>query len=83
MTETKHITDVGAPDPELNTSPIVDESGEDEDIETLRQQVPGEPVCYFNDKSFHSGTYIKSGTSVFRCDYGLWIPAGPGDPDNP
>ena len=81
MTNVKHTADVGAPDPELQTSPIVDESGEE--ISTLRQQNPGEPVCYFNDRSFHHGTYVKSGSSVLKCDYGIWIPAGPGDPDNP
>jgi hypothetical protein len=81
MTETQHIIDVGAPDPELNTSPIDDESGDD--VDTLRQQVPGEAVCYFNDKSYHNGSYVKSGTSILKCDYGIWIPAGPGDPDNP
>lgn len=81
MTDTKHAEDVGAPDPELNSSPISEEGGEDDDV--LRQQVPGEPVCYFNDRSFANGTYIKSGTSILKCDYGIWIPAGPGDPDNP
>ena len=81
MTELKHIIDVGSPDPELNTSPIADESDDDTDV--LRQQIPGEPVCYFNAKSFDNGTYIKTGTSVLKCDYGIWIPAGPGDPENP
>lgn len=47
MTDLKYTMDVGAADPELNTSPIVEES---DDAEVLRQQVPGEPVCYFNKK---------------------------------
>jgi len=81
MTESKNVTDVGAPDPELNTSPIAEEGSDD--TEVLRLEVPGEPVCYFNDISFATGTYIKSGTSVLKCDYGIWIPAGPADPDNP
>lgn len=81
MTDLKHVIDVGAPDPELNTSPIAEEGREDDDV--LRQQVPGEPVCYFNEKSYATGAYIKSGTSVLKCDYGIWVPAGPGDPDNP
>jgi hypothetical protein len=62
MTELKHAEDVGAPDPELNTSPIAEE-GSDE-TEVLRQEVPGEPVCYFNNQSFPTGAYIKSGTSI-------------------
>jgi hypothetical protein len=81
MAELKYTTDVGAPDPELNTSPIAEEG--DDDTEALRQLVPGEPVCYFNGKSFATGTYVKSGASVLKCDYGIWIPAGPADPDNP
>lgn len=81
MTDLKHVVDVGAPDPELNVSPIAEES--EDDTETLRQQVPGEPVCYFNGKSFDTGAYIKSGASILKCDYGIWIPAGPADPDNP
>jgi hypothetical protein len=81
MTEFKYAEDVGAPDPELNTSPIAEEG--DDDTETLRQQVPGEPVCYFNEKSFATGSYVKSGTSILKCDYGIWIPAGPADPENP
>lgn len=81
MSELKYTTDVGAPDPELNTSPIADEASDD--TETLQQLVPGEPVCYFNDKSYETGTFVKSGTSVLRCDYGIWIQAGPADPDNP
>lgn len=81
MTQGKHIEDVGVADPELNTSPIADEG--DEETEVLRQEMPGEPVCYFNNKSFKTGDYIKTGAVVLKCDYGLWIPAGPADPDNP
>ena len=81
MTEPKHAEDVGAPDPELNTLPIAEEGGDETEI--LHQEVPGEPVCYFNNQSFPTGAYIKSGTSILKCDYGIWIPAGPADPDNP
>jgi len=81
MTEPKHAYDVGAPDPELNTSPIAEEN--DNESEALRQEVPGEAVCYFNNKSYPTNTYIKSGSSLLKCDYGIWMPAGPADPDNP
>ena len=81
MPQFKSVTDVGAPDPELKSSPIAEEG--DENTEALRSEIPGEPVCYFNDKSFDNGRYIKSGTSILKCDYGIWIPAGPADPDNP
>jgi hypothetical protein len=55
MTEFKHAVDVGVADPELNTSPIADEG--DEETEVLRQEMPGEPVCYFNNKSFFVFTF--------------------------
>ena len=81
MTELKHTQDVGAPDPELNTSPIAEEN--DAEAEVLRLEVPGEPVCFFNNQSFPIGAHIKSGGSLLRCDYGIWVQAGSADPDNP
>ena len=48
MTEFNNIKDVGAPDPELNTSPIAEENNKA--TEGLRQKVPGEPVCYLITK---------------------------------
>ena len=81
MDQTQHAKDVGSPDPELNTSPIAEEN--DDETEALRQEIPGEAVCYFNSESFPTGAYIKSGSSLLKCDYGIWMPAGPGDPDNP
>ena len=80
MTNT-HPQDVGAPDPELKTSPIAEENSEE--TEDLRQEEPGEAVCYFNDKSYKTGDYVKSGTSILKCVYGIWVPAGSSDPDNP
>ena len=81
MTEIEHVQDVGAPDPESKTSPVAEES--DSESEALRQQVPGESVCYFNNQSFPTGAYVKSGTSILKCVYGIWEPAGSSDPDNP
>ena len=81
MSQSKNATEVGAPDPEYNTSPIAEESNDDTEI--LRSEVPGEPVCYFNDKRFATGDFIKSGTSLLKCDYGIWIPAGPDNADIP
>ena len=70
----KDLPDQGAPDPELKNSPIADEL--DEDAESLRQQMPGDVVCYFNDRGFGHGEEIRSGESVLRCNYGLWIRQG-------
>jgi hypothetical protein len=72
---------VGSQDPARRNSPIGTET--DEDTEVLRQEIPPEPVCYFNDKAYPDGTIVKSGTERLRCDKGIWVSAGPGDPANP
>jgi hypothetical protein len=72
---TTRAPQVGAPDPERKTSPVAWET--DEDTETLRESVPDEAVCYFNDGSYRDGTVIKSGSTLLRCDHGVWVPAGP------
>jgi len=72
---TKGTQQVGAPDPERKNSPVAWES--DEDIETLRESVEDEPVCYFNDLAYADGTVVESGGTLLRCDRGLWLPAGP------
>lgn len=76
-----NVPDVGSPDPELNTSPIADEM--DEDYEVLKQELPGEPVCYFNDQSYANNSYVRSSTALLKCDYGIWLKRGGSDPDNP
>lgn len=81
MTERTHAPQVGAPDPELRTSPIMAEM--DWESEDLKQEQPGEPVCYFNDVSYPNGAYVSSGSTVLHCHYGIWVEAGSSDPDNP
>jgi hypothetical protein len=80
---TAHIPgpQVGAPDPELRTSPILEE--QDEDFEVLKLETPGEPVCYFNNRSFPQGARVCSGEALLRCDYGIWIRIGSCDRDSP
>ena len=75
------IQDVGAQDPELKNSPVAEESLEEDP--TLRLEVPGEAVCYFNEEVFDQNTVVKSGTALLRCDRGIWTPAGSADSDNP
>jgi hypothetical protein len=75
------LPEVGPMDPELNNSPIAEEL--DEDVETLRLAVPGEPVCYFNGRAYPNGTYVRSGTQVLKCQYGIWLDTGSADPYNP
>jgi hypothetical protein len=72
------IVDVGAQDQELKNSPIADEG--DEDTEALREALPGAPVCYFNGIAYSHGAIIKSGSQALRCERGLWVRAGSGDP---
>ena len=77
----RSVLQVGAQDPELLNSPIAEEVDEDTDV--VRQQVPGEPVCYFNGAEYPHGTYVASGTTVLQCSYGVWIESGSADPANP
>lgn len=75
------IEELGVQDPDLRNSPIAWEA--DEDSEALRASLPEGPVCYFNDQAYANGTVVKSGSALLRCDRGLWVEGGPGDPQNP
>ena len=75
------VRQVGAQDPELPNSPIAQE--EDEDTDVVLQQVPGEPVCYYNGTGFPHGAYVASGSALLKCNYGVWVEAGSADPRNP
>jgi Protein of unknown function (DUF1496) len=74
------IPHVGAQDPELKNSPIAAE--EDEDTDVVRQQVPGEPMCWFNGRSFQDGSYVVSGSLLLQCSRGVWMESAAGDPKN-
>jgi hypothetical protein len=80
-TQHRSIPQVGAQDPELRNSPIAEE--EDEDTDTVRQQLPGEPVCWYNGGEYRHGDYVASGSQVLLCSYGVWVEAGSTDPRNP
>lgn len=67
--------ELGAQNPELKNSPIAWEG--DEETETLRESLPSEPVCFFNDREYANGTIVTSGSTRLRCERGVWIPAGP------
>lgn len=63
---------VGAPDPELQTSPILDED-EREDIEPEVSSA----WCFFNGASFRVGDYVVSGSELLRCEApGVWVRKG-------
>ncbi len=65
----------------IRSSPIAEEL--DDDLEMLRQELPGEPVCVFNNRDYASGERVCSGDTLLRCDYGIWVREGTCDPDNP
>jgi hypothetical protein len=53
------IPNVGAPDPELKTLPILD----DEEEETLDAELESS-ACYFNGVPYAIGQYVRSGDEV-------------------
>jgi hypothetical protein len=67
--------ELGAQDADLKSSPIAWER--DEESETLRESVPSEPICFFNDREFAHGTVVESGSVRPRRERGIWVPAGP------
>ena len=73
-----HVPQVGAPDPESRTSPILDEYEElslDMEIEA--------GACYFNGASYPIGAYVRSGSEVLHCEErGVWVRKGEVRPDS-
>ena len=72
---------VGAIDPKLKTSPVLEETAE-ESYE-LRHDVPDPSICFFNGEAFSTGEFVRSGAAVLECQNGVWDEVGPADPDNP
>jgi hypothetical protein len=69
---TEPLQQVGAPDPELRTSPIFDEDEE-------RSLDLGEEasVCYFNSLAYPLGAFVRSGHELLRCEEGgVWVRRG-------
>lgn len=64
-----HVTQVGAPAPELKTSPIYDEFEDDSldlELET--------GACYFNSVVYPRGQYLLSGDELLHCEErGIWV----------
>lgn len=72
---------VGDQDPEQKNSPIAAEM--DEETQLLREEIPGDAVCYFNGEAFGQGVLVQSGSLMLKCDRGIWVPVGSADTDNP
>lgn len=67
---------VGAPDPELKTSPILDE--EDENELSLDAELES-AVCYFNNTAYRNGQCVVSGDEVLQCERGVWVRRSEGE----
>lgn len=71
----RNIPDVGAPDPERRTSPILDVEDEEFDLDTDLDQETG--VCYFNGVAYALGSYVRAGSEVLHCEErGVWVRKG-------
>lgn len=67
-----HVPEVGAPDPELKTSPIFDEY---EEVSLDMELEAG--VCYFNSAAYPIGQFVRSGSELLRCEgRGVWVREG-------
>lgn len=64
--------DLGAQDPELKNSPVAWET--DEETDTLLEVQTGGGTCYFNGSAYPHGTLVRSGSTLLRCEGGVWVP---------
>jgi len=82
MNQHHSLFQLGAPDPDTKTSPILEDT--DEEVETLAQGLEEDNQCYFNNVSYQDGSYACSGSGeLLHCEKGIWRRAGGCDPDNP
>jgi hypothetical protein len=70
------LPQVGAPDPELDTSPIIVESEYDETAASPDLELEA-AACYFNGEPFTLGACVLSGAEVLQCTgRGVWLRKG-------
>ena len=75
---THNIEQVGAPDPELRNSPILDDEDEEFPIDPAVET----GVCYFNGVAYPLGAYVGSGSELLHCEErGVWVRKGEFRPD--
>jgi hypothetical protein len=72
MPKSHHAPQVGAPDPEHRTSPILSretDTGELSFDSELEQE-----ACLFNDQRYELGEYVRSGSELLHCvERGVWV----------
>ncbi len=66
---TTRLPQLGVPDPERNTSPILEEQEERNPELDMENR-----VCHFNDAVYSVGDLVLCGAEVLRCDEGgVWV----------
>jgi hypothetical protein len=71
MTTRHQAPQLGAPDPERRNSPIFDRWDNDELSFDSELESSG---CYFNDRQFAIGEYVRSGDELLHCtERGIWL----------
>lgn len=71
------VPQVGAPDPELKNSPIIDEFEPDEEQAGSRDLELEAAACYFNGEAYPIGSYVQSGSELLQCNgRGIWTRKG-------
>ncbi len=61
---------VGAPNPEMDTSPIVGDFDDDDEVEPNVNT----GACYFNGVAYRLGDRVLSGAELLRCEPpGVWV----------
>lgn len=69
------VRQVGNPDPNWSTSPIIGFYEADEAIAGLGGQPAGQ-FCLFSGEGFPHGAEIQSGAVRLRCERGHWVVVG-------
>ncbi len=82
MTERIHLIQVGAPDPEQDNSPILDESADNE-LSGAEAEATVFASCRFNGVAYADGSLVCSGDERLLCSRGVWLRSGSCDLDNP
>ena len=75
LDDTKNL---GDQDAEKRNSPVLNENDVQDFVFYDRHRGAS---CFFNDRSYPEGSLVRSGTTLMRCDHGLWVIAGNGDSD--
>jgi hypothetical protein len=71
MTKLRDIPRVGAPDPELKTSPIFE--GPDEELPSLDMELET-GGCYYNSVRYPVGQYVAADGEMLHCEErGIWV----------